>query len=181
MNKVKSVYSPSENAIYNAALYESYIKEGTWPQDGIEISDEDAVRFNGGNKPTGKMLGMVSGTLAWVDEPPLSPEQKISDAENMKATFRAKADSEISWRQDAVDAGIATDEETSTLTQWKKYRVLLMRVDTSTAPDIEWPTPPAVQARCLQYISMRLFRRLESVQKTFQILVIYFHNIPFYE
>ncbi|MHC5588472.1 tail fiber assembly protein, partial [Escherichia coli] len=66
---------------------------------------------------------------------------------NMKATFRAKADSEISWRQDAVDAGIATDEETSTLTQWKKYRVLLMRVDTSTAPDIEWPTPPAVQAR----------------------------------
>ncbi|EFN5317629.1 TPA: tail fiber assembly protein, partial [Escherichia coli] len=26
-------------------------------------------------------------------------------------------------------------------------RVLLMRVDTSTAPDIEWPTPPAVQAR----------------------------------
>ncbi|MFB1164992.1 tail fiber assembly protein, partial [Escherichia coli] len=74
--------------------------------------------------------------LAWVDEPPLSPEQKISDAENMKATFRAKADSEISWRQDAVDAGIATDEETSILTQWKKYRVLLMRVDTSTAPDI---------------------------------------------
>ncbi|MEZ3484205.1 tail fiber assembly protein [Escherichia coli] len=93
------------------------------------------------------MLGMVSGALAWVDEPPLSPEQKISDAENMKATFRAKADSEISWRQDAVDAGIATDEETSILTEWKKYRVLLMRVDTSTAPDIEWPTPPAAQAR----------------------------------
>ncbi|EKK4595233.1 tail fiber assembly protein, partial [Escherichia coli] len=51
------------------------------------------------------------------------------------------------WRQDAVDAGIATDEETSILTEWKKYRVLLMRVDTSTAPDIEWPTPPVVQDR----------------------------------
>ncbi|MEQ5456473.1 tail fiber assembly protein, partial [Escherichia coli] len=25
---------------------------------------------------------------------------------------------------------------------WKKYRVLLNRVDTSTAPDIEWPTNP---------------------------------------
>ncbi|EHP0988970.1 tail fiber assembly protein, partial [Escherichia coli] len=23
----------------------------------------------------------------------------------------------------------------------------LMRIDTSKAPDIEWPTPPAVQAR----------------------------------
>ncbi|EOU6101995.1 tail fiber assembly protein, partial [Escherichia coli] len=26
---------------------------------------------------------------------------------------------------------------------WNKYRVLLNRVDTSTAPDIEWPTSPA--------------------------------------
>ncbi|EJR7676439.1 tail fiber assembly protein, partial [Escherichia coli] len=25
---------------------------------------------------------------------------------------------------------------------WKKYRMLLNRVDTSTAPDIEWPTNP---------------------------------------
>ncbi|EHW7221068.1 tail fiber assembly protein, partial [Escherichia coli] len=25
---------------------------------------------------------------------------------------------------------------------WKKYRVLLNRVDTSTAPDIEWPALP---------------------------------------
>ncbi|HGD7755123.1 TPA: tail fiber assembly protein [Escherichia coli] len=143
MNKIKSVYSPSENAIYNAELYESYIKEGTWPQDGIEISDEDAIRFNGGNKPTGKMLGMVSGSLAWVDEPPLSPEQKIADAENMKATLRAKADSEIAWRQDANDADIATDEEKAALAAWKKYRVLLMRVNTS-AEDIQWPDLPEV-------------------------------------
>ncbi|MGS4547690.1 tail fiber assembly protein [Enterobacter roggenkampii] len=27
------------------------------------------------------------------------------------------------------------------LTEWKKYRVLLMRIDTSKAPAIEWPTP----------------------------------------
>ncbi|EOZ2641109.1 tail fiber assembly protein, partial [Escherichia coli] len=26
---------------------------------------------------------------------------------------------------------------------WKKYRVLLNRIDTSTAPDIDWPTIPA--------------------------------------
>ena len=144
---IQSVYSPSENAIYLSILYDDYVKAGTWPKDGVPISDEDAEHFNGGNKPNGKMLGVVDGALAWVDEPPRTPEQQKSDAANMKATLRAKADAEISWRQDAVDAGIATDEETSTLTQWKKYRVLLMRVDTSTAPDIEWPTPPAVQAR----------------------------------
>ncbi|HBM7521157.1 TPA: tail fiber assembly protein, partial [Escherichia coli] len=51
--------------------------------------------------------------------------------------------SEIEWRQDAVDAGIATEEETVSLAEWKKYRVLLMRVDTA---DPDWPTPPATQA-----------------------------------
>ncbi|WP_169758299.1 tail fiber assembly protein, partial [Escherichia coli] len=36
----------------------------------------------------------------------------------------------------------ATKEETSLLAAWKACRVLLNRVDTSTAPDIEWPTNP---------------------------------------
>ncbi|MCW6599421.1 tail fiber assembly protein, partial [Yersinia ruckeri] len=49
---------------------------------------------------------------------------------------------EIAWRQDAVDTGIATKEEAASLAEWKKYRILLMRVDTSTAPDIEWPLKP---------------------------------------
>ncbi|WP_250205808.1 tail fiber assembly protein, partial [Escherichia coli] len=41
-----------------------------------------------------------------------------------------------------VDLEIATEEETLLLEAWKKYRVLLNRVDTSTAPDIEWPALP---------------------------------------
>lgn len=38
-------------------------------------------------------------------------------AEAEKSRLRASADSEIEWRQDAVDAGIATEEETVSLTQ----------------------------------------------------------------
>ncbi|EFZ75898.1 hypothetical protein ECRN5871_1074 [Escherichia coli RN587/1] len=37
---------------------------------------------------------------------------------------------------------IVIEEETSLREAWKKYRVLLNRVDTSTAPDIEWPEEP---------------------------------------
>ncbi|HAN8783446.1 TPA: DUF1983 domain-containing protein [Escherichia coli] len=44
--------------------------------------------------------------------------------------------------QDAADLEIATEEEISLLEAWKKYRVLLNRVDTSTAQDIEWPALP---------------------------------------
>ena len=47
--------------------------------------------------------------------------------------------------QDAADLEIATEEETSLLEAWKKYRVLLNRVDTSTAPDIEWPAIPVME------------------------------------
>ncbi|EJL0263458.1 tail fiber assembly protein, partial [Escherichia coli] len=36
----------------------------------------------------------------------------------------------------------ATEEENSLLEAWKKYRVLLNRVDTSVAPDIEWLIQP---------------------------------------
>ncbi|HDW0493041.1 TPA: tail fiber assembly protein, partial [Escherichia coli] len=36
----------------------------------------------------------------------------------------------------------ATEEETPLLEAWKKYRVLLNRVDTSVAPDIEWLIQP---------------------------------------
>ncbi|MEJ1538552.1 tail fiber assembly protein, partial [Escherichia coli] len=44
--------------------------------------------------------------------------------------------------QDAADLEIATEEEISLLEAWKKYRVLLNRVDTSVAPDIEWLIQP---------------------------------------
>ncbi|HHH1255415.1 TPA: tail fiber assembly protein, partial [Yersinia enterocolitica] len=32
--------------------------------------------------------------------------------------------------------------EVTELAGWKRYRVLLMRIDTSKAPDIEWPSMP---------------------------------------
>ncbi|MBG6243594.1 MAG: tail fiber assembly protein [Candidatus Symbiopectobacterium sp. Dall1.0] len=39
--------------------------------------------------------------------------------------------------QDAVDLDMATDAEKVTLLAWKKYRVLLNRLDISSAPDID--------------------------------------------
>ncbi|HAH6919014.1 TPA: tail fiber assembly protein, partial [Escherichia coli] len=41
--------------------------------------------------------------------------------------------------QDAVDLDMATEEEKLSLTKWKKYRVLLNRVQPENAPNIEWP------------------------------------------
>lgn len=74
--------------------------------------------------------------------PPISKEQLIAEAEQKKQALLAEANNAIAPLQDAVDLGMATDEEKAQLTAWKTYRVLLNRVDTSTAPDIDWPEKP---------------------------------------
>ena len=106
--------------------------------------DDDKHPFKTGTIPAGKKWsGDSAGFPVLIDIPPPSPEEEMATAEAERARLSAIAATEIVWRQDAVDAGIATDEETAALTEWKKYRVLLMRVDTA-APDFNWPLPPAL-------------------------------------
>ncbi|MDU3078337.1 MAG: tail fiber assembly protein, partial [Mixta calida] len=63
-------------------------------------------------------------------------EDDIAEAEAKKAELRLMADSKIAPLHDAVSLGIATDEETASYDNWRKFRVLLNRVDTAIAPDI---------------------------------------------
>ncbi|HEB5831519.1 TPA: tail fiber assembly protein [Yersinia enterocolitica] len=63
-------------------------------------------------------------------------------AEEKKTQLLNDATVKIAPLQDAVDTELATDEEKAQLTAWKTYRVLLSRIDTSKAPDIEWPVSP---------------------------------------
>lgn len=141
MNQYK--YSPSLNLRYLISLLPEYTNKAALPTDMIDISDEMAAEFFDHPSPDGKVRAAgEDGLPGWVDAPAVSHESQVEQAEYQRSQLRAKADSEIAWRQDAVDAGIATAEETAALAEWKKYRVLLMRVDTSKAPDIEWPPLP---------------------------------------
>ena len=78
----------------------------------------------------------------WVTDSDAQHSADVSAAVQKKNILRTVADEDIAWLQDAVDADIATDGEAALLASWKNYRVLLMRVDVTKAPDIEWPTPP---------------------------------------
>ena len=131
-------YSAKENAFFPESLREQYELAGSWPDDGVEVTEEYFESFS--ISPPGKMRAAGdNGLPVWVDVPP--PTQEEISAANAKKlqSLRKIADSEISWRQDAVDAEIATDDEVTDLAAWKKYRVLLMRVDTSNP---EWPEKP---------------------------------------
>lgn len=92
-----------------------------------------------------KIKGMHKMTKKEVEvhiNPPVTKEQQIAEAEARKQALIVEANSAIAPLQDAVDLDMATPEEESLLRSWKKYRVLLNRVDTSTAPDITWPVKP---------------------------------------
>ncbi|MCG7388739.1 tail fiber assembly protein [Pantoea sp. ACRSB] len=80
--------------------------------------------------------------------PPLTDEeQAIIDKQNIESVSAMKqrlideATLNISILQDAVDMEMATDDEKASLSSWKKYRVLLNRVDAS-GKNISWPSKP---------------------------------------
>ncbi|NHB90740.1 tail fiber assembly protein [Photorhabdus cinerea] len=78
----------------------------------------------------------------WVTDTQAQRQYEQQQAEQQKLSLRQQADIAITPLQDAVDLNIATDAEQFALTAWRRYRVLLNRVDCSTAPDIQWPEQP---------------------------------------
>lgn len=134
-------FSAATNGFYADELRDRYELSGTLPSDLVVISGEDYKTYTG-TPPEGKVLGTADGQPAWVDAPQPTRDELVANAESEKAILRSFADAAITPLQDAVDTDMATEEETAALSEWKKYRVLLMRIDTSTAPDITWPEKP---------------------------------------
>ncbi|WP_286882050.1 tail fiber assembly protein [Pantoea sp. UBA5037] len=62
--------------------------------------------------------------------------------DNRKQELRLSAESNISVLQYAADLEMATPEESTLLTSWKKYLVLLSRVNTGTESEVDWPEQP---------------------------------------
>ncbi|EBA3098797.1 tail fiber assembly protein [Salmonella enterica subsp. indica] len=77
---------------------------------------------------------------AWVKDEAAEKAAQLRQAEETKSRLLQMASEKIAPLQDAVDLGLATDDEKAQLDEWKKYRVLVNRVDTLN-PD--WPDKPA--------------------------------------
>lgn len=135
-------FSAKTNSFYPESLRESYEEAGTLPDDLLDVSDETYSIFSG-QPPEGKVRGSKKGKPAWVSIPPQTKEQAQQEAEIKKQSLMDAANSTITLLERSVRLGIATDEERELLVKWELYSVLLNRVDTSSAPDIEWPTVPA--------------------------------------
>lgn len=80
---------------------------------------------------------------SWVTDTVAAHQAAITTAETKKAELISKAGSVSQAWQTQLLLGIITDSDKALLTQWMKYYQQLQAVDTSKAPDIEWPQEPA--------------------------------------
>jgi len=78
----------------------------------------------------------------WILDTEKQHQHDIDVATSQKKQLLSEANEQISYLQDAIDADIATDEEKTLFAEWKKYRVLLNRIDIEQAQNIEWPEKP---------------------------------------
>ncbi|HIF2795651.1 TPA: tail fiber assembly protein [Salmonella enterica] len=90
--------------------------------------------------PGGEYQKWDSKAKVWVKDEAAEKAAQLRQVEETKNRLLQIASEKIAPLQDAVDLDIATDDEKAQLDEWKKYRILVNRVDTSN-PD--WPEKPA--------------------------------------
>ncbi len=79
---------------------------------------------------------------AWMTDEDAQKSGQVMEAQQKKAVLLAEAQSTISLWQTELQLGIISDDDKASLITWMKYIQALNAVDTSTAPDTEWPVKP---------------------------------------
>ncbi|QXF34698.1 phage tail protein [Photorhabdus luminescens] len=78
----------------------------------------------------------------WAIDIEAQKANQMKQAEQQRVILRQQANEAIILLQYAIETEMASDAEKALLLAWKKYVVLLSRVDTSMVSDIEWPQIP---------------------------------------
>ena len=139
------------NLAYPYELQSLYVEKGEWPEEkGVDIDEVIFREYFYDTPPEGKYRCVgEDGLPAWADIPPPTRKEQIASAETKKQQLINQANDYMNSRQWVGKAAIGRlkGEELAQYNLWLDYLDALELVDTSSAPDIEWPTPPAVQAR----------------------------------
>lgn len=78
----------------------------------------------------------------WVTDEDAQKSGQVEEAEQKKSALLNKAQSTISLWQTELQLGIISDDDKASLIAWMKYIQSMNAIDTSAAPDIEWPERP---------------------------------------
>jgi len=99
---------------------------------------KDGYTITGPSTPYDKWNGKE-----WVTDIDAKHLAEVASAEQQKVALLEDAQAAISFWQTELQLGIISDEDKTSLINWMDYIKAVKAVDTSTAPDIIWPIPPA--------------------------------------
>ncbi|HCE8947493.1 TPA: tail fiber assembly protein [Morganella morganii] len=135
------IFDKKTNAFYPVALQQEYENAGMWPESGVRVTEEVFASFR--NPPEGKMLGSdKKGKPVWVDVPPLTHKQNVAIAESQKQSLIAEVNTETGMLRAKLALERIKPDEEALLITWLDYLDMLEAIDTSAAPDIDWPQKP---------------------------------------
>lgn len=138
------IYSANDNAFYPTVYRDDYERAGTWPNDGVDVSDAIYFEYSG-MPPEGKIRRPGDdGMPGWVDAPAKSKDELIAEAERYRQVLIAQANDYINSKQWTGKAAIGRlkGDELAQYNLWLDYLDALEIVDVSPAPVIEWPEQP---------------------------------------
>ncbi|MGF6474899.1 hypothetical protein ABIE06_001719 [Pantoea dispersa] len=118
------------------------INTAEWDGENDWVAPEGTTLIALGDSGAGIGWTYKDGLFTSPPAPVITKAELVAQAQQVKLAMMDDSSQKISVLQDAVELEMATDDEKTQLAAWKKYRVLLNRVDTATAPDISWPTEP---------------------------------------
>ncbi|MGT3198857.1 tail fiber assembly protein [Yersinia enterocolitica] len=78
----------------------------------------------------------------WVKDENAEKKHHLAEAEQEKRHLLNEANTKIQILQDSIELGLGTESTEAKLLAWRRYRVLLDRLDISTAPNIMWLAKP---------------------------------------
>lgn len=137
------VYRAKTGGFYNEALEADYRAAGTWPGFYVRVADDDYAALMEG-QANGKVIVPDKNCYPVLSDPPApTHDELLTQASTQKAALMKAAGETITPLEDAEELGIMTGNEVEALKRWRLYRVMLNRLDISTAPDIPWPEIPA--------------------------------------
>ncbi|NTZ37822.1 tail fiber assembly protein [Enterobacter sp. JMULE2] len=139
---MKKYFSNSESSFYVEETVIAYRdNEIPLPPDLFEITEEEYQSFMVSPHGMTPHYNIKNKAMEWAAVALPEPDY-VDEAEKLKARLMRDAEAIIAPLQRAVKYAIATESEKQMLEQWEVYTVLLSRVDTSLAPDVEWPPVP---------------------------------------
>ncbi|ELY4416479.1 tail fiber assembly protein [Cronobacter sakazakii] len=137
-------YVSHQNTFYPVALKDDYQAAGTWPDDGVYITEEEHRELMQGQN-VGKVIAPDENGRPVLTEPEINWQERAETARRklLNEANIVTAD----WRVELM-LGAITDEDKASLTAWMAYIRELKTLDLTGMTDeesynaIAWPYKP---------------------------------------